>query len=265
MENENAVVVAPEVRYDLAVARAPRQVLAEATDAAKALQSIVSQRANAVKFNGKQYLTFEDYQVLGKFYGITAKIIGTEYIELDGAKGFLAKAEAISIQTGQVISAAESMCMNDEPNWQKKPLFQLRSMAQTRSAAKSLRNCLAWVAIMAGYEASVAEEMVEDGAHGDTAPAKTYKAPEAKPKSEPALGNTLSFIPDAVSVKSGEGKKGPWTKYGIKHGQDWFGTFDTTFGNIAEKARDAKTEITLTWKKDGDYKTITDLTETVGA
>jgi len=80
MENEMTAV--PEVRHDLALARAPKQVLAEAQEAAKSLQSVIAGRKNAVKFNGKHYLSFEDWQTCGRFYGVTAKIVSTEYIEL---------------------------------------------------------------------------------------------------------------------------------------------------------------------------------------
>src|SRR5258708_39752363 len=113
MESE----VATEVRYDLAASKSPKQVLAEAKEAAKALESVISQRENAVKFNGKQYLQFEDWQTCGKFYGVTSKIVNTEYVEINGAKGFLARAEAIRMSDGAVVSAAESMCQNDEKNW----------------------------------------------------------------------------------------------------------------------------------------------------
>ena len=51
------------------------------------------------------------------------------------------------------------MCMDDESKWSDKPLFQLRSMAQTRAQAKALRNVLAWVVVMAGYAPTPAEEM----------------------------------------------------------------------------------------------------------
>src|SRR6185437_14382005 len=58
-----------------------------------------------------------------------------------------------------VISSAEAMCLNDEPNWKSKPMFQLKSMAQTRACAKALRNVLAWVVVLAGYAPTPAEEM----------------------------------------------------------------------------------------------------------
>ena len=164
---EGELVPVGEVRYDLSMARAPKQVLAEAQEAAKSLQSVISQSPTVVKFNGKTYLAFEHWQVLGRFYGVTARIVKTDSIDMDGVKGFIARAEAVNIQTGQVVSAAESMCMNDEQNWAKKPLFQLRSMAQTRACAKSLRNVLAWVVVLAGYEPSVAEEMTGEEGGGN--------------------------------------------------------------------------------------------------
>jgi hypothetical protein len=181
---EGELVTAQDVRFDLAIARAPKQVLAEAQEAAKALQMVVSGRKNAVKFNGKQYMTFEDWQTCGRFYGVTAKVVDTQPCEMDGIKGFIAKAEAVSTQNGSVLSAAESMCMNDEPNWSKKPLFQLRSMAQTRACAKSLRNVLAWVVVLAGYEPGVAEEMTGDEHEYE----ESKPIPPPKPKAQQATG-----------------------------------------------------------------------------
>lgn len=245
MEGDSEVAVVSDVRYDLSVARDPKQVLAEATNAAKALQSVVSQRKGAVVFNGKQYLTFEDFQTLGRFYGVTAKIVSTEYVEIGEAKGFLARAEAINTQTGQVVSAAESMCLNDEKTWAAKPQFQLRSMSQTRASAKALRNCLAWVAVLAGYEPSVAEEMTGD---------------EEKPKSEPiqppkpkAAADSVTFIPADVSTKNGMGAKGPWTKYGVKSPDgDYYGSFNEEFGQLAILAKEKGGKVKLTWKASGD-------------
>lgn len=197
MEQETVVAVVPQdVRYDLTLARAPKQVLAEAIDASKALKSVVSSRKDAVKFNGKQYLTFEDYQTLGRFYGITAKVISTEYVEFGDLKGFLAKAEAIRTETGAVVSAAEAMCLTDEPNWMKKPLFQLRSMAQTRAAGKSLRNVLAWVAVLAGYDASLAEEMTGDE-HQSQPKQDPPKPPQEKKAETPFSQDGGLYISDS--------------------------------------------------------------------
>ena len=91
------------------------------------------------------------------------------------------------VPTGHRISTADGMCLNDEPNWDTRPeykwdnqekkklptgevtqvpLYQLRSMAQTRACSKVLSNLLAYVAIMAGCSGTAAEEMPPDGGQG---------------------------------------------------------------------------------------------------
>jgi len=40
---------------------------------------------------------------------------------------------------------------------------------------------------------------------------------------------------DFVSENSGSSKKGPWTRYGLKVGDEWFGTFSKPLGEAAKK------------------------------
>lgn len=147
------------MQADVAIHRPPAKVLEEARQAAQALTDVISKKAKPVKFNNEIYLEFEDWQTVGRFYGITAKVRDTKFVQYDKTSGFEASADALLVSTGQVISSADAMCLNDEPNWSKKPMFQLRSMAQTRACAKSLRNVLAWVVVLAGYKPTPAEEM----------------------------------------------------------------------------------------------------------
>ncbi|HPD58328.1 MAG TPA: hypothetical protein PKW17_13880 [Smithellaceae bacterium] len=173
---ENALQVI-EPNQDVAILRPPEIVLAEAQKAARALADIVSKKKRPVIMNGEQYLEFEDWQTVGRFYGVTAKITTTDFIDLGGVHGFMARAVALRAD-GMEISAAEAMCLNDEKNWKDKPLFQLRSMAQTRACAKALRNVLAWVVVLAGYKPTPAEEMQE---------VFNGKPPVAEPQRKPAM------------------------------------------------------------------------------
>src|SRR6185437_7441665 len=141
----------------MAVSRPPEVVLAEATEAAKALKAVIDNKPRKVTFNGHVYLEFEDWRTVAKFYGATVKVTDTKFVEFGEVKGFEAKAVVINVATGMEISGAEAMCLNDEPNWKKKPLFQLKSMAQTRASAKALRNVFAWVVVLAGYKPTPAE------------------------------------------------------------------------------------------------------------
>lgn len=163
MEEALAII---EQKDALALGRAPDLVLEEAHKAAKALTNVIEGKKKKVTFNGQTYLQFEDWQTLGRFYGVTAVSRSTAYVEYgegdDKAQGFAACADALLVGTNQVISSAEAMCLNDEKNWSSKPLFQLKSMAQTRACAKALRNVLAWVVVLAGYSGTPAEEMTGD-------------------------------------------------------------------------------------------------------
>lgn len=143
----------------LMVSRPPKVVLEEAKEAATALVELIKSKPDlTVKLNGNDYLKFEAWQTIGKFYGASPKVTETKYIEYGEVKGFEAKAVVIS-SSGLEVSGAEAMCMNDEPNWKKKPMFQLKSMAQTRASSKALRNVFAWVVVLAGYKPTPAEEM----------------------------------------------------------------------------------------------------------
>ena len=198
MSNELAVY---ESSGDIAINRAPEEVLEEAKKAAKALGDVVRNKKKPVIMNGEQYLEFEDWQTVGRFYGVTAKVISTEFIQYGEVQGFEAKAVAVR-PDGMEVSAAEAMCMNDEPNWKSKPLFQLRSMAQTRACAKALRNCLAWVVVLAGYRATPAEE-IQDMAQQKT----DIKPPQSKSApipSEPGKSAKESFIAELSNHVKGD-------------------------------------------------------------
>lgn len=184
---------------DLFIARDPGVVIKEARRAAEVLVDVIKQKPKPVMMNGEQYLEFEDWQVVGKFYGCTAKVRSVEFISFGEVKGFQAFADLLD-RNGNVISSADAMCLNDEDKWSARtkyryedvlvdgkkvwvegkagkkgyyksnkiadgevavPLFQLRSMAQTRACAKVLRNVFSWVVVLAGYKATVAEELDE--------------------------------------------------------------------------------------------------------
>jgi hypothetical protein len=207
----------------MAMARPPEVVLAEAHKAAVALQGVIKGKKNPVVFNKEQYIESDDWQLLGRFYGLTAKIVSTTPVDYGGVRGFEARAVVVDVRNGIEVSAAEAMCLNDEEKWSARtkyeyrdvldekgnkiwvndpkakngkgyyksekfavgevavPMFQLRSMAQTRACAKALRNVLAWVVVLAGYKPTVAEEMTGDEDPGETKAPITMPARTAPP------------------------------------------------------------------------------------
>jgi hypothetical protein len=102
----------------------PSAVLAEAQQAARALQNVIAAKPKKVVMNGEQYLEFEDWQTLGRFYGITAQEDGDpEFVEMgDGIRGF--KASAIAQFRSQTISRATAYCLTDEEKWRAKPKYE---------------------------------------------------------------------------------------------------------------------------------------------
>jgi len=101
----------------LAIAGNPRAILAEASEACKALQEVIAQKPKPVTMNGEQYLEFEDWMTVGRFYGVTACEEGEpEYVSYGGVEGFKATSVALS-RTGQVLSRATGLCMRDEEKW----------------------------------------------------------------------------------------------------------------------------------------------------
>ncbi len=160
--SETGVTVVERGGLPATMDNAPATVLAEAQKAATSLKDVIARKPKPVIINGEQYLEFEDWQTVGRFYGITVGIEQEpEFVQLGEAKGF--KATSIALRAGQIVSRATAYCLDDEEKWgagdRKPPLFQLASMAQTRANAKALRNVLSWVAVLAGYRPTPAEEM----------------------------------------------------------------------------------------------------------
>jgi hypothetical protein len=131
--------------------------------ASKILMDVVEQNNWSILLGGKKkHLMYEAWQTIGKYYGYTVKSGEANYVEYGDVKGFEAKAWVIDNKTGIEIGGAEAACLSDEPNWKNKPLFQQKSMAQTRAGAKALRQILGFVVAMAGYNPTPAEEMIKE-------------------------------------------------------------------------------------------------------
>lgn len=242
--------------------RNPETVLAEAKDAATALVKVVNLKKNKVVFNGETYLEFEDWQVVSRFYGCTTKIVSTNLVEFDGVRGFEATAVVINHEQAE-IGRVDSMCLSDEKNWSDvpeyewvneldangkkiwvegkngkkgyykgekkeigrnpKPLFQLRSMAQTRAQVKALRSIFSWVVVMAGYQPTPAEELTgnefnDDGPPEDE-PRQQVTMPKAKTEAQPEQHKTTLFeAKETITARSPQlSKEGAlWITFGEK-------------------------------------------------
>jgi hypothetical protein len=158
---QGAVAVPEEMGNTVVLAGDPEKQMEYAVKSARVLVQVLKQKPKKVMINGEQYLEFEDWQTLGRFYGATVGIEWTRPIEGETrVHGYEAK--AVVMIKGEVVSSAEAMCTRDERNWANRDEFALRSMAQTRASAKALRNVLAWVAVLGGFKPTPIEEMPSD-------------------------------------------------------------------------------------------------------
>jgi hypothetical protein len=128
-------VATPEELVPITKEVPPARVISEAQGMATALYQVVEKQHLYMDIGGKKYLQLEAWQLLGKFCNVHGVVESVRPVEYFGTKGFEAKA-IVRDSEGVVIAAAEAVCLDDEPNWKEKPLFQLKSMAQTRSLSK---------------------------------------------------------------------------------------------------------------------------------
>lgn len=172
-EKDQEVLLMPAVRpLD------PHSIILSATRAAEALMEVVEQKGLYQKIGEKKYLQYEAWVLLGRFNNLTPVVEYSRPCQYNESSGWEARVRVLDGE-GREVSAAESMCLRDEPNWRDKPEFQLRSMAQTRAASKALRMKLGFVAALAGFEPTPAEELEpfakrEEKKKDDSAQKKTF-------------------------------------------------------------------------------------------
>lgn len=241
MENQELVVY--EGQGDVLIKRPPDVILAEAQKAARALTDVIARKTKPFIVNGEQYLEYEDWQTVGKFYGLFAKTHSAIPCEINGVSGAKAEADIID-ETGLIVGHAEAYCLKDEPQWANKPYFQIASMAQTRAGAKAFRNILAWVVVLAGYRPTPAEEMQGIDKPSITPP---QRKSEKKPEAPEAGSETMVTGIEKVTMKTGTKDGKAWTKYTI-HADKEYSTFSETIATDAKKAAEAGLSAAIEYK-----------------
>lgn len=282
----NDAIAAASAPASFVALEAPDRVIAEASRAAAALKDVIAQTNGAVRIGPSEHLKVEAWSTLAKFYGLVPRVTRTQYMDFgDGIRGYEAFAELVHAASGQVISSAEAMCLTDEPQWRERPvyewrnnarvqvgvepvpLFQLRSMAQTRAVSKVCATALRWVVVLAGYSGTPAEEMV-GVAPVALDPAPTIEPPRRKTQAPPQPVGSGHGAPSApnptprevngvrqhppgaevihdwineITERTGTTKAGkPWTLYRITtQGNHVVSTFNAKLAAAAADIRDS--------------------------
>lgn len=162
----------------------PVEVIERAVRVADALKSVIRSKKLIANIQGKEFLTVEAWTTLGAMLGVFPFTEWTRPTE----NGWEARV-VVRTREGIDIAAAEAQCTRDEKSWGKRDDYALRSMAQTRAVSKAMRLPLGFVATLAGYEATPADEVPPQG----------FKAAPA-PKPEPRGDDTAEAHRKAVAA-----------------------------------------------------------------
>ena len=144
----------------------PEEIMAEAIKRSKMLMK----HCRYTVIGTSKHIHIESWQMLGRFDGMVAGTKDAERVEIQGVEGARATAYVRDLNTGQIITEAIAYCMRDEKKWSKKkkewhypwktaPFSHVISMSQTRAQSKALASVERWIAELAGFSGTPAEEM----------------------------------------------------------------------------------------------------------
>jgi len=199
--NEIAIQENPTM---IQIAQSPRDIIAQAQEQAQELMDVVEQQKLYQIIRGKKFLNVEAWQLVGAFSGLTAVPEWTK--EMDSDDDIIRKARVVIYnREGKEVSAGEAECRRSEDgkNWMSPN--QILSTAQTRAESKAYRLKLSFIARLAGYEPTPAEEIDENGFHEKETPApaskqtatpKSAQAPEKVAKAEPKTNKLVGISKD---------------------------------------------------------------------
>jgi hypothetical protein len=149
------------------VGLSPREVADSAAEQAKTLMDIVDQQGLFTNIQGKKYLQVEAWETIGAFNSVGSDTEWIREFKIDDELiGWQAKVNLVDSRTGIQVGSGISVCGLDEFVAKGKHGVAkhnaVMSMAQTRATSKAYRAKYSWVAVLAGYQPTPAEEMPRD-------------------------------------------------------------------------------------------------------
>ena len=149
-----ALVEAPPPPQSLFGSDDPMEILKAATGVANALLAVATNQGFVIDIKGKKYPKVEAWQTMGAMLSMYTVCDWTRKLP----DGWEARVSVFN-RHGVLIGSAEASCLKTEHLRKSWDDFALRSMAQTRATGKAYRSNLAFIMVLAGYEATPAEEM----------------------------------------------------------------------------------------------------------
>ena len=131
---------------------------------AERIVNVVSKRCNGpgylVNIGGKQYPKIEWWTTVSASLGLFPQTVFAKRLDRDDEIAYEARVEVR--RQGVIIASGEAMCSNKEHRWSQADEYAIKSMAITRASGKAYRIPLSFLAVMAGLEATPAEEIPAD-------------------------------------------------------------------------------------------------------
>ncbi len=157
---------------------------------AQRLVNVVSSNCTGPRYismiNGKAYPRIEWWATVSASLGLFPRVLFSRRLDREDEIAYEAKVEIH--RNGQVVSSGEAMCSNRESRWENADEYAIRSMAITRASGKSYRIPLSFLAVMAGMEATPAEEIPSESVQ-DVEPQRDSSATD---KQIETLGDLLT-------------------------------------------------------------------------
>jgi len=170
-----------------------REVINWAQEQATALMEVVDQQNLYQSVRGKKFLQSEAWQLIGNFMHIHAIPVNVEQIVEDDRIRFKCEVELRNDQ-GMIVGGGSGEAHNKEEGKTRLVENQIGSTAQTRAISKAYRNKYAFIAKLAGFEASTAEETNGNGFH-ETTPETVSPQKAAPPTPNQASSRISTPIP----------------------------------------------------------------------
>jgi hypothetical protein len=148
----------------------PDAILEKASRVAATLVKLVDKQGLVVDIKGKKFPKVEAWQTLAAMLSVNAVCEWTRPVE----SGWEARVVVYN-RSGQMIAAAEAQCTTKEFGKNKWEDYAIRSMSATRAASKAYRSNLGYIMVLAGYQATPAEEITPEML--DSKPVEKRQAP----------------------------------------------------------------------------------------
>jgi hypothetical protein len=140
--------------------RDPEQAFKEAQRLVNIVAGKCSGPGYMVNIKGKLYPKIEWWTTISASLGMFPQVVFAKRLDREDEVAYEAKVAVY--RQDQIIASGEAMCSSKETRWENADEYAIKSMAITRASGKAYRIPLSFLAVMAGLEATPAEEMARD-------------------------------------------------------------------------------------------------------